>query len=84
METSSSINWVNEHFRRAYVAIATIKSAKKQRVQDYDERLRRLTAFADSLVIKSTDEKQLEMLDRGEALPPEVRELLEAPLTGLD
>lgn len=84
MKPSDRTEWIRDHRCKADDAIRTITSAKKQRVSEYDERLRKLKDFAEVLFIKQTDLGQQEMFDPKEILAPDLTDLLAAPLKGLD
>jgi hypothetical protein len=76
--------WIQEQRCRADDAIRALNAAKKQRVGEYDERLRALKEYAEILFVKQSDSQQMEMLDAKETLTPHLKELLENPLRGLD
>lgn len=63
-------------------AVRLLVSAKKQRVSEYDERLRKLRDFAEVLFIKQID-AQGELFEPERILSPELRTLLDAPTRGL-
>jgi hypothetical protein len=63
-------------------AICLLISAKKQRVSEYDERLRKFRDEMDKLRIKNIDQ-QSELFDPDETLPPEMVDLLADPTRGL-
>jgi len=69
---------------RALRAISQLTAAKKQRVSDYDERLRILRALLQDLLVKTTDTQQLEMFDAKSTLTPLLERYLTNPTAGLD
>lgn len=75
--------WISAHYLKAGLAISEIEAAKKQRVSGYDERLRKLNALTDVLLVKQLD-TQDELFDPKEILNPDLQKLLDAPLHGLD
>lgn len=76
--------WLLEQGADADTAIRKIIAAKKARVSEYDERLRKLKAYSESLYLKREDQEQAEMFKIEEMLTPDLAKLLEAPLSGLD
>jgi hypothetical protein len=83
MKTPDKTDWISAHYLKAGLAISEIEAAKKQRVSGYDERLRKLNALTDVLLVKQLD-TQNELFDPKEILNPDLQKLLEAPLHGLD
>lgn len=83
MKPTNKTEWISSHYLKAGLAISEIEAAKKQRVSGYDERLRKLNALTDVLLIKQLDEQE-ELFDPKEILNPELQSLLESPLHGLD
>lgn len=83
MNPPDKTNWISAHYLKAGLAISEIEAAKKARVSGYDERLRKLNALTDVLLIKQLDD-QTELFDPKEILNPELQKLLESPLHGLD
>lgn len=81
---ATDLEWIRDNRCRADDAIRTLTSAKKARVSEYDERLRKLKGFAEILFIKQTDAAQAELFDTEELLSPDLSRLIEAPLQGLD
>lgn len=75
--------WIRDQRCRADDAIRAISAAKKARVSEYDERLRKAKDYAETLFIKQTD-GQDELFDMKEILTPDLDKLLSAPLHGLD
>ncbi len=63
-------------------AVRLLVSAKKQRVSEYDERLRKLRDFAEVLFIKQID-TQGELFEPSRILSPDLQQLLDAPTQGL-
>lgn len=84
MTTEQRSEWLTVHRCRADDALRTLKKAKKQRTADYDERIRKIQALADSLFIKSVDRQQAELFKPDEVLTEELADLLDAPTHGLD
>lgn len=76
--------WLLEQGALVDTAIRKITAAKKGRVSEYDERLRKLKAYGESLYLKREDQEQVEMFKVDELLTPDLAKLLEAPLRGLD
>ncbi len=83
MNAPDKTEWIREHRCRADDAVRALTSAKKARVGEYDERLRKLKAFAEVLYIKQTSQQD-EMFSTKDILAPDLQELLDAPLHGLD
>ena len=83
MKPTDKTAWISAQYLKAGLAISEIEAAKKQRVSGYDERLRKLNALTDVLLIKQLDD-QVELFDPKEILNPELSNLLESPLHGLD
>lgn len=83
MKSTEKTQWISAQYLKAGLAISEIEAAKKQRVSGYDERLRKLNALTDVLLIKQLDE-QTELFDPKEILNPELQKLLDSPLHGLD
>jgi hypothetical protein len=77
------IEWLKSQLWRIDAARRQLVSAKKQRVSEYDERLRKLRDFSDALYVKSTDEQQLDLFVEDELLTPALDRLLNNPLQGL-
>lgn len=75
--------WIMTNRCRADDAIRVLDAAKRQRVSEYDERLRKVRGFAEVLFIKQTDEQQ-ELFKPDEILSPDLEKLMSAPLRGLD
>ncbi len=76
--------WIRDNRCRADDAVRKLESARKQRTAEYNERLRKLNDFGERLFIMGADKQQMEMFNQAELLSPELDELLEAPLHGLD
>lgn len=76
--------WLSDQSMRIVVARRALIAAKKQRVSEYDERLRKLRDLEDCLVVKHTDEQQLEMFVEAEVLTQSLDRLLANPLHGLE
>ncbi len=83
MKQPDKTAWISAQYLKAGLAISEIEAAKKARVSGYDERLRKLNALTDVLLIKQLDE-QVELFDPKEILNPDLQKLLDAPLHGLD
>ena len=83
MNAESRKAWMLEHRCKADDAIRTVEAARKQRVSEYDERLRKLRHFAEELFLKCAD-GQLDLLDPSTVLSPELDKLLNDPLKGLE
>ena len=81
---TKSLDWIKDNRCKADDAIRSLQAAKKQRCSEYDERLRKLKDFAEVLFIKQTDQAQDEMFDPKDILAPDLVEILESPLHGLD
>ena len=75
--------WISEQYLRAGLAISELSAAKKERVSGFDERLRKLNAFTDILLIKQIDTQE-EMFSPKEILSPDLEKLLTSPLHGLE
>lgn len=85
MEHDEIKAWIGANRLRADDAYRCIYSAKKQRISEYDERLRKLKQFAEVLYIKAEDTgEQGELFDVAAILPEEIDSLLKHPLRGLD
>ena len=85
MENDEIKAWIGANRLRADNAYRCIYSAKKQRISEYDERLRKLKQFAEVLYIKAEDGgEQGELFDMTTILPAEIDTLLKHPLRGLD
>jgi len=85
METpESKLEAINSLAGQATFAISQIAAAKKQRVSDYDERIRLLRDFIGSLLTKRTDTQQLELFKSDEALTPQLAKFIRQPCSGLD
>ena len=83
-QTTEKSVWIEKHYWKASGALRELNRAKKQRVADYDERIRLLKGFEDVLYIKSQDEEQGEMFSPSVLLSPKLIELMDCPLKGLD
>ena len=81
--TEEKTEWISRQYLRAGLAVSEITAAKKERVAGYDERLRKLNALTESLLIRQVDQ-QSEMFDPKAIMSPEIEQLLENPLHGLD
>lgn len=84
MKNGDKTLWLLEQGARTDTAIRRIYAAKKQRVSEYDERLRKLKALGESLYLKREDGAQAEMFNEEDVLTPDLAKLLDAPLRGLD
>ncbi len=84
MKPADKLTWIRDNRCRADDAIRTLQSARKQVTGEYDERLRKLKDFAEVLFIKQADDSQQEMFKPEEILSPDLKELLDAPVRGLD
>jgi len=82
MDPKQKEAWIMKHRCSADDAVRLLVSAKKQRVSEYDERLRKLRDFAEVLFIKQID-AQGELFEPERILSPDLRELLDAPTRGL-
>ena len=74
--------WIMENRCKADDAICLLVTAKKQRVSEYDERLRKLRDLMEVLRIKSIDQ-QIELFNPDEIMSPELIKLLDDPTRGL-
>lgn len=74
--------WIEKHGWAAVNAARLLTAAKKQRVSEYDERLRKLRDFSEVLAVKQID-KQDELFAINDILTPELRDLIDKPLQGL-
>jgi hypothetical protein len=74
--------WIMKYRCKTDDAICLLINAKKQRVAEYDERLREFREFMEVLRIKSIDQ-QLELFDPGILLTPKLEAKLDAPTQGL-
>lgn len=83
MKTSEKTEWIQAQNFEASKAIRLLQSAKKQRVSEYDERLRKLRDYTEVLFVKDVDE-QTELFKPSDILSPELSKLIAAPLQGLD
>lgn len=84
MTKSEKLLWLNEQTARVDNAERALHAAKKQKVAEYDERLRKLRDFSDALFVKRTDSQQQELFDPDKMLSPGLTKLLANPLHGLD
>lgn len=84
MKTADKLLWLLEQGAKADTAIRKITAAKKGRVSEYDERLRKLKSYSESLYLKREDSEQTELFKAEDLLTPDLSKLLEAPLRGLD
>ncbi len=84
MKNGDKTLWLLEQGAKVDTAIRRIIAAKKSRVSEYDERLRKLKDYSEALYLKREDGAQLELVDPAEVLTPDLAKLLEAPLRGLD
>lgn len=78
------LGWLKDQQWRADCAERSLVAAKRQRVSEYDERLRKIRDFRDALFVKGTDEQQQELFDPDDLLSPDLNKLLASPLQGLD
>lgn len=76
-------NWLKDQLWRAINAQTSLSAAKKQRVSEYDERLRELKGFAQRLQVIGNDSQQGELFDAAELLSPRIQRLLDSPTRGL-
>lgn len=84
MKTEDKEGWLKDQLARVEIAERKLVSAKKQRVSEFDERLRMLSQFRDGIFIKLTDSQQQELFSPEEMLSPALDKLLAAPLRGLE
>lgn len=84
MKTEESLGWIKDQLCRADSAERLLLSAKRQKVSEYDERLRKIRSFTDSLFVKRTDAQQLELFQPQDILTSDLEKLLAAPLRGLE
>ena len=84
MTTKEKVVWLYEQTARVDNAERALVAAKKQRVAEYDERLRKLRDLSDALFVKRTDEQQQELFQPDEMISPTLERLLANPLHGLD
>jgi hypothetical protein len=84
MKNGEKTLWLLEQGAKADTAIRRLIAAKKQRVSEYDERLRKLKSYSEALYLKREDSSQMELVKEDEVLTPDLAKLLEAPLRGLD
>ena len=83
-ESPSKLDSINNLAGQAIFAVSQISAAKKQRVSDYDERIRLLRDLISSLLTKRTNSQQLEMFDIEAALTPALSRFINNPTAGLD
>lgn len=83
MKPKQRTEWIINNRCKADDAMRLLRSAKKQRVSEYDERLRKLKDFADILFVKQTDDQQ-ELFNEVELLSEELKALIAAPLSGIE
>lgn len=84
MKTTDKLLWLLEQGAKVDTAIRKITAAKKGRVSEYDERLRKLKDYSESLYLKREDSEQTELFKAADLLTPDLEKLLDAPLRGLD
>ena len=84
MNKSEKLTWLLEQTARVDNAERALSAAKKQKVAEYDERMRKLKDYSDALFVKRTDEHQQELFEPDEILSPSLDKLLANPLHGLD
>lgn len=82
MNTQEKHLWIMENRCKADDAVCLLVSAKKQRVSEYDERLRKLRDLQEVLRIKNID-PQDELFNPDEIMSPELHSLLTDPTRGL-
>jgi hypothetical protein len=82
MDANEKHLWIMENRCKADDAICLLVTAKKQRVSEYDERLRKLRDLMEVLRIKSIDQ-QIELFNPDEIMSPELIKLLDDPTRGL-
>jgi len=82
MDANEKHLWIMEHRCKADDAVCLLVSAKKQRVSEYDERLRKLRDLQEELRIKNID-PQVELFNPDEIMSPELLQLLRDPTRGL-
>lgn len=78
------MTWMREQTCKTDDAIRAIVAAKKTRVSEYDERLRKLKSYAEILFVKRSEPMNGELFSPEELLAPDLAKLLESPLRGLD
>jgi phosphopantetheine adenylyltransferase len=84
MTTAERKQWLSETGWRAICATHTLIQAKRQRVSDYEERIRELKKFVETIRNHQTDLQQLEMFEPDGLLDKHHRKLIETPLAGLE
>ena len=82
MNDTERTNWILLQRGRTWDAIHILASAKKEITSEYDARLRILKDLEQKLFIRK-DDKQAEMFELDDLLPPNVAKLLESPTHGL-
>jgi hypothetical protein len=82
MDAKEKHLWIMEKRCQADDAVCLLVSAKKQRVSEYDERLRKLRDLQEELRMKSID-PQIELFNPDEIMSPELHKLLTDPTRGL-
>ena len=82
MDPKTKEAWIMKHRCSADDAVRLLVSAKKQRVSEYDERLRKLRDLMEVLRIKSIDQ-QIELFNPDEIMSPELIKLIDDPTRGL-
>jgi len=83
-DTEQKLNAINNLAGQAIFAVSQISAAKKQRVSDYDERIRLLRDFIGSLLTKRTDTQQLDLFDADACLTPALSRFISNPTAGLE
>lgn len=78
MDAKEKHLWIMENRCKAEDAVGLLISAKKQRVSEYDERLRKLRDLQEELRIKSID-PQAELFSIDEIISPELLQLMRDP-----
>lgn len=84
MTTEQRKSWLMQEYFMASGAINTLSKEKKQRVSEYDERIRKLQHYTAQIYIKSQDLQQLELFDMEGFRTPELKKLMDDPTHGLN
>lgn len=62
----------------------TLMQAKKQRVRDYDTRIREIKSVQEKLCVQAQGGGEAELFDTTQFLSIEAKRIIESPLAGID
>lgn len=81
MSPEDKKRWIADTQCAAHDGIDLLKKAKRERTAEYDECIRELGNFIETLRVTKIDGQQLEMFEPANMINPELRKLLADPLS---